>query len=664
MAYDSNLGYDPDKDYSAAYAQLQLQMQQAEANLSRGLSYSGASMEDMGKYAQQLLTEREKKLTGMKAAGQDISAYAPNDVVAGWTGSAKNPGQYIYGGSPEQDYYNPYGEPMTENIAQGTGYSGVSSGGTGYSGVSSGGTDYSGNMTDFYSPVNQYNQNITNTQAQNAEWLKDQKGYYDSMFGNYQNQMEGLRDSSFNSYRDAILASVEKGRAAYETQKGTVNANADEASRQAYIIKKQGDKNIPQALAAMGLTGGMTESAYIQNNSAYGQNVNNVNMQRNQQLADIENAIVQMVYDGDISIAEAKAKIDELRAGDLNSLFGMQLDTGRWLEEMAYNKDNAAYQNNAIGAQLGLQAANYDSGEKFGYAGLAQGDRQFDSTMTYNYDSLNSDNAYKDKDLQYKYDSMNADNAYRDKALDVETDYNDRALAADTDYKMKSIKLDYDKLDQNDKQFWAELDQNLTQFNDELAYNRESLAADTEYKNKNLEMDWYFKGISAEQDERKLAQSIAESNASIKSIQFNDSLKSQLQNHNISVDNRDAALKALNSAVSNAADIYAATGDADYFKKALAKLGINVDIQPQENAGGSEKENDSKSGGVSSDKNVSFTDDTVQGIYDEYLNQYSGGKKITEEQIDQALIRLIQLGYKENSDIIMNFYREMQNLMI
>jgi len=580
MAYDKTLGYDPSKDYSAEINQLQLQKQQTIGGIAG--AQGGMTPDQIDTLINQNISERQKKEDAMKAAGTWDPNWAATGTVAGWTGdSSTNAGEYMKGGAANiagtgnaavQDYYNPDPNAKTNNPGGGSVYEPLPF--VGMQDFSGGGGGGSGGNTDFMSMYNAYNQNVADSLNSNAAWLAGQQSQYDNMFGAYSQQLAAMRDASMQAYRDAILASVEQGRQQYEAQKGVVNQTQDEAARQAYIRMMNNQRDIPQQLAGMGLVGGMTESANVANRANYGNQQNAINMQRNQQLADIANAIIQLANNGQISIAEAQQQIDQLKASDLSNTFGMQLSTDQWLQNLFNDKNNAAYQNNAIGAQLGLGALQAQSGEAYNYAALNQNQNQFDATLDFNK-STQADN------LAYNYAAL----AQGDRQFDASQAQNqaqyDRTQTWNEKLGEMQNQLAYAQIDEQDKIAVMNNAADLLQIGNTFTYQM----ANIDIAQKTLDAGNYFNQQNLNLDTAKVNQYIKESNsnidltkANIASIEVGDKIKEMLANSQISNDALSTYASAAATLITSAEQIADKYGDTSMLN-ALAAQGY-VKINP------------------------------------------------------------------------------------
>lgn len=110
-------------------------------------------------------------------------------------------------------------------------------------------------------------------QAAQAAYDKNM-GYLNEAYANRSNLLQ-------QNYNDALA----QLQASYDSGARGVNQNADSAQQQAYINYMMSKRDLPQALAAQGLTGGMSESALAGMYNSYGNNRNTIDRGRNESLA-------------------------------------------------------------------------------------------------------------------------------------------------------------------------------------------------------------------------------------------------------------------------------------------------------------------------------------------------------------------------------------------
>lgn len=91
--------------------------------------------------------------------------------------------------------------------------------------------------------------------------------------------------------------------AQYDAQKAQGEESFDDIARQAYIAKRQGETALPQRLAALGISGGGSESADLQLQANYQNNLNSNEQARQKMLKDyaLQALIAQAQADSDIS---------------------------------------------------------------------------------------------------------------------------------------------------------------------------------------------------------------------------------------------------------------------------------------------------------------------------------------------------------------------------
>ncbi len=87
--------------------------------------------------------------------------------------------------------------------------------------------------------------------------------------------------------------------------KSTVTQQADDAARQAYINLKSSENALPQTLSAAGQSGGMAQSALLGLYTNYERSRNDIQRDRMNQLAEIDNTMTQAKASGDIQKAQA-----------------------------------------------------------------------------------------------------------------------------------------------------------------------------------------------------------------------------------------------------------------------------------------------------------------------------------------------------------------------
>ena len=173
-------------------------------------------------------------------------------------------------------YAAEYANGDIENVKKQIGYTGSSAGKKTSSAASGSAGRPSGATTPSY-----------------ADLLKEQQNAYDKI----QAQQEAAKK-----------AAVEQAVGTLDTQKKNVNQSYTDLNRQLYINRRMAEKNLPQKMAAMGHTGGLTESSMLGLQTNYNESLRQGEQERAKAISDLDKAIVDTRLQGDISIAELAAQ--------------------------------------------------------------------------------------------------------------------------------------------------------------------------------------------------------------------------------------------------------------------------------------------------------------------------------------------------------------------
>lgn len=130
----------------------------------------------------------------------------------------------------------------------------------------------------------------------------------DELFGGYNEMAESLAEQ-----RKALLSAA---LAQNRTEQEKANSNYDELARQAYILKRQNENALPQQLAALGISGGSSESANLSLAANYENSLASNEQARQQALRDYALQALQArtQADSDISGYYADAKQQAMNA--------------------------------------------------------------------------------------------------------------------------------------------------------------------------------------------------------------------------------------------------------------------------------------------------------------------------------------------------------------
>lgn len=168
---------------------------------------------------------------------------------------------------------------------------------------------------------------------------------YEDAMSDLQNRYDKLAEQQ----QQANALAVKQGQQRLENQKYGINQTYDDSARQAYIANMQSRKNLPQQLAASGSTGGATETANLGLQTSYENNLSNINMNRANALNDIDNAIVELQNNGDLTAAQnaitnsqqALSAYQNLMANKINyDIAQKENDFNRQLSTLSQYSDN------------------------------------------------------------------------------------------------------------------------------------------------------------------------------------------------------------------------------------------------------------------------------------------------------------------------------------
>lgn len=167
----------------------------------------------------------------------------------------------------------------------------------------------------------------------------------------YDRNMGALNDS-FNNKMNALKnnydSTIDSLGNQYDYSKGEVNTDADRALREAYVNRMLSQRNLQQQLTAQGLSGGASETtmAGLQNN--YGNSRNNIETNRNDNLASLNN-----LYQTNVADALQQYNLQRVNAEDLRTQLQMQIESdlantiaGSYNSQISAlgNMDNSYYQ--------------------------------------------------------------------------------------------------------------------------------------------------------------------------------------------------------------------------------------------------------------------------------------------------------------------------------
>ncbi|WP_312061196.1 hypothetical protein [Anaerotignum sp.] len=209
----------------------------------------------------------------------------------------------------------------------------------------------------------------------------EQMGYSDQAIGS---ELGGY-ESIANYLEQARNARLEQSLAQLEQEKSQSNLNFDEIARQAYIANRQSQMNLPQQLAAMGISGGASETAQLGLSTTYQNNLNSNEQARQQMVQQMANSALQARLQADSDIGGYYADAQQAALTAYQQQKAQQQAYDQWAQQFGYqqrqdsldrewqqtqlNNSNKQYQDslNQYGLEMALQLGDYSKLAAAGY---------------------------------------------------------------------------------------------------------------------------------------------------------------------------------------------------------------------------------------------------------------------------------------------------------
>ena len=141
--------------------------------------------------------------------------------------------------------------------------------------------------------------------------------------------LEKMYNDQLQSYRDSQAAQEAQQQAQtqqtinnLEAERPKINDQYKSSAAQAYVNKMIQQRDLPQRMAALGLTGGASETSQLKLNTMYGNNMNDLTKQRDSSTNDLNLRIANARAEGDnalgtirnnfaLQMAQAQAEYNE-----------------------------------------------------------------------------------------------------------------------------------------------------------------------------------------------------------------------------------------------------------------------------------------------------------------------------------------------------------------
>lgn len=237
--------------------------------------------------------------------------------------------------------------------------------------------------------------NLLNANGTNKGYTNQIYSNYDNLFGEREPLPEynGMtKEELFGGYNEMAESLAEQRKALLSaalaqnrTEQEKANGNYDELARQAYILKRQNENALPQQLAALGISGGSSESANLSLAANYENSLASNEQARQQALRDYALQALQArtQADSDISGYYADAKQQAMNAwqseaANRNSWNQWAANYKQGLREYSDSMNSQTYQENLASKQyadtlrqqqidLALQMGDYKKLAAMGY---------------------------------------------------------------------------------------------------------------------------------------------------------------------------------------------------------------------------------------------------------------------------------------------------------
>lgn len=212
----------------------------------------------------------------------------------------------------------------------------------------------------------------TNMSAPNLDQI------YAQQLAQQQSQQAALLEEQKRAAEAALRAKVDQGVNRLQGSKTGVDQTYSQSARQAYILNEKNKAQMPQQMAAMGISGGLAQKGIQDTSLAYQNAQNQGALARDNQIAAIDQDINNLRSTGDISIAENAANYAQRLAEELAASQQRLQEQSNWQAEFDARQaeqeastQSAEYQNRLALAQYlaklgdftGLRALGIDTSQ-------------------------------------------------------------------------------------------------------------------------------------------------------------------------------------------------------------------------------------------------------------------------------------------------------------
>lgn len=227
----------------------------------------------------------------------------------------------------------------------------------------------------------------------------------DDFWSNLISQTEAGYENMGSSLRDAISAQTQQTVNEYERQKETIGGEYEDLYRQLYLDRRQGERRLPQMLAAQGQSGGMTESAALQLQNQYALALAKGEKERIRQISDLDSAISDAKLSGTIAAAQSDAQVQQAALSAYQNLMSSMRSEQLTLEQMEQSRQQWQAEFELSRQQWEREYAMAEAQYKQTVAAQAKADLQAkaDNLATYGDFSGYKELGYTDAQVQAMY---------------------------------------------------------------------------------------------------------------------------------------------------------------------------------------------------------------------------------------------------------------------
>ena len=175
--------------------------------------------------------------------------------------------------------------------------------------------------------------------------------YYDDQL----KKLEEMRAADIARGDSYYASAVAEAEAQLQAQKDAINLNYDDLTKQHYIDREMAKKDLPQQMAALGLTGGLAESSLLGIGYDYENNLNAAERARSQQLTEQQNYYAQALRDAAREKADMDSAAQQQYFNYYQQAMADKIAQQQYEEQMAYQRERDALANQRYDTEWAYQ---------------------------------------------------------------------------------------------------------------------------------------------------------------------------------------------------------------------------------------------------------------------------------------------------------------------